>query len=215
MYKQGQIWWTSFTYKGKRIRKSLETTDKKLAQQIEAKIRIGIVAGKYLEKAIGMNKTLKEMMGKFMYEHAPKVSASTQKVYQASLKHILPAIIEHGQVFGDYELLAISPKMLYRYKVMRINEGAKPATINRELAMMSKAFNLAVKEWEWVKENPISKVQKERENNERDRWLTDNEEKILLHNSPLWLRDIIIFDLNTGLRMAELLSLRWIMGFDY
>lgn len=99
--------------------------------------------------------------------------------------------------------------MLYEYKVLRKNQGAKPASINRELAMMSKAFNLAMKEWEWVENNPMSKVPKEKEDNERDRWLTEDEEKRLLDNSPSWLKDIIVFDLNTGLRMGELLSLQW------
>lgn len=75
--------------------------------------------------------------------------------------------------------------------------------------MLSKAFNLAVKEWEWVKDNPVSKVPKERENNERDRWLTEDEEKKLLESSPLWLKEIITFNLHTGLRIGELLSLEW------
>lgn len=34
---------------------------------------------------------------------------------------------------------------------------------------MKKAFNLAVKEWEWIKENPVAKVSMEEENNKRDR----------------------------------------------
>ncbi|MDN3512015.1 MAG: tyrosine-type recombinase/integrase [Candidatus Jettenia sp.] len=201
MYKQGHIWWTSITYNRKRIRKSLETTDKKLAQAIEIKVKLEILEGRYFKKPIGENKTFRDMAEKFMAEHAPKVSINTQNVYKASLKHILP-------IFGDSKLTAITPKMLCEYKVMRKNEGAKPATINRELAMMSKAFNLAMKEWEWVENNPMSKVPKEKEN-ERDRWLTEDEEKKLLDNSTAWLRDIIIFDMNTGLRMGELLSLQW------
>ena len=52
-------------------------------------------------------------------------------------------------------------------------------------------------------------VQKERENNEVDRWLTEDEERRLLVNSPEWLREIIVFALNTGLRQDELLSLEW------
>lgn len=49
----------------------------------------------------------------------------------------------------------------------------------------------------------------EKENNERDRWLTEDEEGRLLENSPEWLREIVVFALNTGLRQGELLSLEW------
>ena len=143
MYKQGQVWWTSLTYKGKRIRKSMETTDRKLAQQIEAKIRTEIVEGKYFEKSVGESKTLKEMMVKFMQEHAPTVSTSMQNSYTASLKHLLP-------YFGISKLTAITPMTIYQYKVLRKSKGANPATMNRELAMLSKAFNLAMKQYETV-----------------------------------------------------------------
>ena len=67
------------------------------------------------------------------------------------------------------KLTDVSPKVISEYKVLRKSEVVKPATINRELAMFSKAFNLAFKEWEWVDTNPVSKVPKEKENNERDR----------------------------------------------
>lgn len=137
-----------------------------------------------------------------MQEHAPKVSINTQKSYSVSLKHLL-------LFFGNLRLTGIAPKMISNYKVRRYSEGVKPASINRELAMLSKAFNLAVKEWEWIIENPVLKVPKEKENNERDRWLTGDEEKRLLENSPQWLRDLIVFALHTGLRQDELLSLQW------
>lgn len=202
MYKRGGVWWTSITYRGKRIWKSLETSDKKLAQAIEAKVRTEIIEGRYFTKQTGEGKTINDMMDKFMKEHAPKVSTNMRKSYKASLNNLLC-------FFGGHKLLAITPKTISEYKSFRYSNGVKPATINRELAMLSKAFNLAIKEWEWVKENPVSKIPKERENNERDRWLTEDEEKRLLDYSPSWLRDIIIFDLNTGLRQGELLSLEW------
>ena len=118
---------------------------------------------------------------------------------------------ENGGIDRKYVegLTAITHKKIAEYKVLRYGEGAKPATINKELAMLSKAFSLAVREWEWVKENPVSKVTKERENNKRDRWLVHDEEKKLLENSAQWLKDIILFALHTGLRKDELLSLQW------
>jgi site-specific recombinase XerD len=121
-----------------------------------------------------------------MKEHAPKVSVNTQKSYAVSLKPLV-------SFFGDSRLTKITPKMVCDYKVLRYSEGVKPATINRELAMLSKALNLAVKEWEWMKENPVIKVSKEKENNKRDRWLAEDEEERLLENSPQWLRDIIVY----------------------
>ncbi len=53
---------------------------------------------------------------------------------------------------------------------------------------------------------PVSRVPREKEDNEIDRWLTKDEEKRLLESSPEWLREIIVFALNTGLRQGELLS---------
>ncbi len=101
------------------------------------------------------------------------------------------------------------PKTISRYKVLRRNEGAAPASINRELAMLSKAFTLAVEEWEWLNHKPFLKITKEEENNEQEKYLTLDEEKRLLENCPEWLKDLIVFSLNTGLRQDEQLSLTW------
>jgi integrase len=202
MFKRGGVWWTCIRYEDKKVQKSLATDDRRLAQAIEAKIRAEIAEGKFFDKPVGQSKTFKDMMEKFIQEHAPKVSDNMQKSYASSLKHL-------ATFWGNSKLSDIKPKLISEYKVLRKNKGIKPATINRELAMLSKAFNLAVKEWEWVKDNPVSRVPKEKEDNERDRWLNAEDEKGLLENSLSWLKDIIIFDLNTGLRQDELLSLQW------
>jgi integrase len=106
-------------------------------------------------------------------------------------------------------LMEITPSNISEYKTKRRDEGASPRTLNYELALMSHAFNLAIKEWEWVKENPVKKVSKEKVNNLIERWLTLEEEKKLLDKSPRWLREIILFAVNTGLRQSEILDLKW------
>jgi integrase len=90
----------------------------------------------------------------------------------------------------------------------------KPATINRELACMKKAFNLAMKEWQWCRENPVSRIAMEREHNARDRWLTVTEEKTLLLACGPWLSDVVVFAIGTGMRMGEILELTW-RGVDF
>jgi len=74
---------------------------------------------------------------------------------------------------------------------------------------MHHAFNLAIKDWEWIKENPVSRVSKEKVDNLKERWLTLEEEERLLTSSPRWLQEIIIFSLETGLRQSEVLNLQW------
>ncbi|MBM4055305.1 MAG: site-specific integrase [Planctomycetes bacterium] len=202
MFKRGGVWWACIRYNGKRYQKSLETNDKKLAKALEAKIKTEIIEGKYFEKFAGESKAFNDLIDKFMKEYAPKVSFGMQTSYKTSKKSLMA-------FFGNCKLSEITPKTISDYKVSEYAKGKKPATINRRLAMLSKAFNLAVKEWEWIKENPVSKVPKEKENNKRDRWLTLEDERRFLSNLPQWLCDIVVFALHTGLRQNELLSLEW------
>ena len=80
---------------------------------------------------------------------------------------------------------------------------------NLQLALMKHAFSLAIKEWEWVKDNPVKKVSMEREPSPRDRWLTYEEEDMLISVSPSWLKELITFSVETGCRRGEMLSLQW------
>ncbi len=202
MFKRDGIWWVSITFRGRRIRRSTETSSLELAKAVEAKLRTELIEGKYFDKYEGERRTFREMMEKFMKEHAPRVSENMRALYSASLKHL-------SGFFGDMVLSEITSKKICDYKQARKEAGGGAPSVNRSLSMLSKAFSLCVKEWEWVKENPVLKVSREKENSGRDRWLTADEEKRLLDNSPQWLKEIIFFDLHTGLRQDELLSLQW------
>ena len=84
-----------------------------------------------------------------------------------------------------------------------------PATINKEIGLLSNAFNVAIKEWEWCRDNPVQRVRMEPVNNQIERWLTVKEEEMLLAASPSWLQGIITFALHSGMRRSEILNLRW------
>jgi integrase len=113
------------------------------------------------------------------------------------------------EFFGYCPLAQITPNLLSSYKSKRRAEGASPRTINYELALMGHAFSMAIKEWEWVSENPVQKIFKEKVSNQVERWLTLEEEEKLLDASSDWLREIICFAVSTGLRQGEILNLRW------
>jgi integrase len=200
LFRRGRVWWMGFVYGGRRVRRSTEVTDQKLAQKIYDKVKWEIVSGKWFERLPEENRTFREMMEKFQDEHISKKASA--RSYRSHSK----TLISH---FGDYVLKDITPKLISEYKTKRGSDGIKPATINRELATMKKAFNLAIREWEWVKENPVIRVSMEEVNNKRVRWLTDEEEKRLLEECPEWLKEMVIFALNTGMRKGEILFLTW------
>ncbi len=203
LYKRGRLWWMRFSYMGEQVRLSTETSNKKIAEQIYHKILTEIAERKWLDKMPGEKKTFREMMEKYLKEHSAINKAPKSYTRDIGLAHHLNGF------FGDRILTKITPKDIYEYKLKRRQEGASPRTINYELALMGHAFNLAIKEWEWLNENPVRKVSREKENNQRERWLTYEEEEKLLHSSPRWLQELIIFSLETGLRQSEVLNLQW------
>jgi integrase len=201
LFKRGSVWWMSFVYQGKQYRKTTETEDPKLAKRIFDKVKGEIAEGKWFERLPGEERTFREMMEKYMAEHSEPKKASSERD-RSSLTHLLP-------VLGDHLLTEITTKVIADYKKRRRIEGASPCTINRELALLKHSFNIALKEWEWVQENPVLKISMEKEPPSRDRWLTYEQEERLLASSPPWLREIIIFAVETGCRRGEILSLEW------
>jgi len=198
--RRGNTWWMSFMYRGQQIRRSTGTSDKRLAEAILSKVKVQIIEGRFFEKQEAQERTLAELLDRYASEHAAR---------RANQRREVTSIQNLTRFFGNPKLDHITPRLIVAYKNKRYTDGIKPATINRELATLKKAFNLARREWEWCSDNPVCRVSMERENNTRDRWLTVEEEQRLLQAVSPWLRDVIIFALNTGMRMGEILALTW------
>ena len=113
-----------------------------------------------------------------------------------------------SEFFGGLTLAEITPGKLSDYESKRILEKANLATVAKELSTVRNALNLAIK-WEWLEESPFRKFKIHPANNNRERILMPEEEEKLLKASPLWLREIIIFALNTRMRQGEVLTLQW------
>ncbi len=199
--KRGQTWWMSFSINGQQIQKSTGTSDRKIAEAIFHKVKAEVAERKWFEVPVGRDMTFSDLMEKYLKEVSPSKAPLTHNREKSLAAHL-------QAFFGDLMLLAITPQRVSAYKVKRREDGAAPQTINNELALNRHAFNVARQEWEWVADNPVSKVSKEKVENLRDRWLRGEEEERLLAASPRWLQEIITVAPNTGLRRSELLGLR-------
>jgi integrase len=118
-------------------------------------------------------------------------------------------------VFGEKKLDEITPALVERFKrdrlesVTRRGKKRAPASVNRELEVLSRIFSLAM-EQDVVLTNPCRKVKKLQIDNLRTRYLSIEEEESLLAvltGRLAHLGPIIIIAIDTGLRRRELLSL--------
>lgn len=202
LVKRGNVWWMDVMYQGSRIRRSTGTADKRLAEAILGKVKSQIIEGVFFDRSPEQERTFDDMMQRYLVERSPLKAPKSGIRDQSALKHLLP-------MFGQRVLGHMTPKLFAEYKVQRRLEGAAPATVNKELQLVRHAFNLAMREWEWCRTNPMHRVALEQVRNEVDRWLTVEEETRLMAVSSAWLQGIIVFALNTGMRQGEILHLHW------
>ncbi len=119
-----------------------------------------------------------------------------------SLKHL-------NYSFGNYKLSEIKSGKIKDYQTKRINDGVRPATVNRELSCLKHLFNEAKRSNKFFGDNPVSSIKFLDENNEKTRVLSIEEENSLIQNCPDHIKLIVKSAIYTGMRKMEILSLRW------
>jgi len=123
--------------------------------------------------------------------------------------------------FGGKYLNEITPYLINQYKAQRVQQFKRkqvetksdrpisPATVNRELNCLKGIFTQAI-EWEKFKgDNPVKKIKLFKEDNEIVRWLTNEEIAELLKYCSEGIKPIVVCALNTGMRLGEILNLKW------
>lgn len=203
LYKRGQVWWMRFNHNGTLMRKSTDTQDRKLAERIYHSVLGKIAEGKWFDRLPGEDRTFRELMERYVREYTDRNKAVTSHRRDRGMAERL------NEVFGDKKVTAITPRHIVEYKSLRRGDNVSPKTINNELTLMSHAYTIAIREWEWMRDNPVKRVCKEKVRNTIERWLTLEEEAQLLTASPLWLQQLIVFAVSTGLRHSEVLHLQW------
>ncbi|CAM5186805.1 Tyrosine recombinase XerC [Oligella ureolytica] len=98
--------------------------------------------------------------------------------------------------------------------------GLKDSSIHREWCIISSAFNTAIKEWEWLKDNPMKNANRPKPSPPRDRLISDEEIQTMLYMFD-YADDsefrtitsrcgaILLFTLETAMRAQEICNLEW------
>jgi len=113
------------------------------------------------------------------------------------------------EYFKDTELRKITPLMILKFRASRLKAENTKSTCNRYLALLKKMFNFAIEEG-YLEENLVKKIKLYSEkDNQKERILTEEEEGRLMKRSSEHLKPILAVALNTGMRLGEILGLKW------
>jgi len=198
IYQRGKIWYIDTSYRGKRIRKAVGK-DKKLAEAVLKKTEVSLIENKYLD-INRKNKIKFSEFSKYFLETYSKVNKKSWTRDQLSINHL-------NRFFGSKFLYEITSRDIEEYKKIRLNSKIKVATLNRELACLKTILYKAV-EWGSLQQLP-AKIKLFKENNQRLKYLTEQEAQKIIELSPEPLKSIVIIALYTGMRQGEILNMRW------
>lgn len=196
--KGTSFYWVAYWSGGKRHFESSKSTRKKDAQDI--------LADRTSDTRKGLVVTPK--MGKITLRDGLKAVVANLKMNgRKSVKQTQGRIDDHVLEFfsGDRRMNTISTADIEQYKAHRIEEGAENATVNRELAIVRRAFRLAVRGGELV---AMPHVPMLRESNTRTGFFEAAEFDAVVQNLPTCLQAPLRFAYVTGWRMkSEVLPL--------
>lgn len=184
---------------------------KTLAMKWKRDTESAIERGIFTYDKPGNKHTLSELIDRYI----EKVLPTKPKNARNARQHLL----WWKQELGSYLLSDIKPNLISQKRDDLLSsptckgKSRSSTTVVRYLASLSHAFSIAMRDWEWMEENPVRKISKPKISNERTRFLNDEERARLIkacqESESKGLYPVVILALSTGMRRGEILNLKW------
>lgn len=198
LWKRGNVWWSIYYIDGIRRQESTGTSNKRLARDIEKKLKDDAAARKFgvLEIVADETMTFGDLVARFL------AGAEVKPHHIDRLNNLLPH-------FSDIPLLRLNKGMASDFRLKRHQQKTvSDATINRDLSVLRHILYWAV-EQSILPANPLTRLRLARERRVRRPVMSVEEELRLLSVAPIHLRRIIIAALDSGMRRGEILHQLW------
>jgi integrase len=192
-----QIRWIAYYAHGRETRESAHSTSDKVAQRLLTKRLAELAMGQFTGPAQERLMFADLWVGLVRdYEINRKRSI---RMLTVRLAHLEP-------FFGSNRVIEITTSKMEEYKHLRKREDASNASINRELALLRRAFRIAV---EAGKLNVTPKFRMLDESNARQGFFEHEEFLRVRAAVPAYLRLPVTFLYLSGWRVDEMRKLRW------
>lgn len=195
--KDSKYWWISPFIDGQQVPQSSKTTDYFEAwdklRALEGKVADGVPITPQTGRAL-----FSHLARDLEIDYENKELKTLKDLKRRIKKHINPAI-------GHLRVDQIKPSTIREYIRVRKSAGATNGGINRELAVIKRAFRLGVPE----KVAVVPHVEMLPEDNQRETQFTEEQFRSVLAHANAILHDVLIVAYYTGWRIRSILNLEW------
>jgi integrase len=200
LYKRGKVWWMRWNKNGKLYRESTKCTNKRLAESVCKNQQKLLFRAEGVEGA--ENLTLRDLVQTVIDDYMLNRKRSLDRIVYARQN-----IERHMNM--RMRLLNFTSKDYEDYASYRVHiENAAAATVNRELSVIRRGYNL-LKQSNRISDIPYIKMLDE--NNARQGFFTPEEFQKLVNELPWYLKQPALLAYRTGWRKEEIFNLTWNM----
>lgn len=199
IFKRGEIYWIKYYRNGKAYRETSKTNKeseaKRLLKKREGEISEGKIPGVYFDR-IKFNDLCEDFLSDYRINEKKSLVRA-----ERSVNHL-------KAVFDGAKVTHITTPRINAYIQNRVEEGAKNATINRELAALKRIFNIAARQTP-PKVDRVPYIPMLRENNVRKGFFEHSDFLTFRNALPDYMKGFVTFAYKTGWRVSEIEGLTW------
>jgi len=112
---------------------------------------------------------------------------------------------------GQVRLRALDTPHLSDWQQRRL-QAVSEASVRRERNLLNNVFQVAVREWRWLRQNPLTGIRRPRDGRPRRRIASPAELAALKAAASPRMRRVIVFAVETGMRAGEIAGLTEVRG---
>jgi len=199
IYLRGKTWTIGFTVNGRRVREGVGPS-KRMAEMLLAKRTTDAMQGLYFPQ--------KRELGRMPFQEFADLYLERVVPLMKSIRTEKTRVLRWIKHFRNRPLGQITRAEMEDWRRKKL-VTCRPATVNRDLARLRNMFNTAV-EWDLLEASPLEGLRFLRENNARTRYLKLEEcDRLTRACIARLTRAAVTLALHTGMRLGEILSLRW------
>jgi integrase len=176
----------------------------KWVRQVEVQLELDIYQEQTKKRLIKQDISFTEAADRYISTHV------VHKLNHRTEAGILGLISKRWE---SRKLSSIQKQDVLMLKEDLLKVGRAASTVNHYINAISQLYQVAVNEWEFKLTNPTTGIKRMSEPQGRMKRLLPDAESILLgyasESTPLPLSSIIVIAVETGMRSAEILSMRW------